>query len=122
MDVLCSDKTGTLTQNRLTLGTPFAIDGHTPDEVILAGAALASRAENQDPIDLAVLGGLKSRADHGLPGDAFPALRSGPQADRGDGRVGPAAAFKVTKGAPQVILALARQRGGGPAAGRKGGE
>ena len=57
MDVLCSDKTGTLTQNRLTLGEPFAMDGATPDEVI-ASAALASRAENQDPIDLAVLGGL----------------------------------------------------------------
>ena len=30
VDVLCADKTGTLTQNSLTLGTPFAIDGVTP--------------------------------------------------------------------------------------------
>ena len=36
MDVLCSDKTGTLTQNKLTLGEPFAVDGITADEVILA--------------------------------------------------------------------------------------
>ena len=27
VDVLCTDKTGTLTQNKLTLGDPFAVDG-----------------------------------------------------------------------------------------------
>jgi len=58
MDVLCSDKTGTLTQNKLTLGEPFCVGGVAAEEVILAGA-LASRAENQDTIDLAVLGGLE---------------------------------------------------------------
>ena len=58
MDVLCSDKTGTLTQNKLTLGEPFCVDGMTPEQVILS-AALASRAEDQDTIDLAVLSGLK---------------------------------------------------------------
>ena len=57
MDVLCSDKTGTLTQNKLTLGDPFAVDGVTADEVIL-DAALASRADDDDTIDLAVLGGV----------------------------------------------------------------
>ena len=44
VDVLCADKTGTLTQNKLTLGDPFCLDGIAADEVILAGA-LASRAE-----------------------------------------------------------------------------
>src|SRR5271163_758085 len=58
VDVLCADKTGTLTQNKLSLGAPFCLDKITPDEVILAGA-LASRAENDDTIDRAVLGGLK---------------------------------------------------------------
>ena len=37
MDILCSDKTGTLTQNKLTLGDPFTVDGMPADQVILAG-------------------------------------------------------------------------------------
>ncbi len=64
-DILCSDKTGTLTQNKLTLGDPFSVNGVSIDQVIL-NAALASRAENQDTIDLAVLGGLKN--DQALKG------------------------------------------------------
>src|SRR5580658_5386541 len=59
VDILCADKTGTLTQNKLTLGDPFGVDGVSAEQVILA-AALASRADNNDTIDLAVLGGLKS--------------------------------------------------------------
>ena len=58
VDVLCSDKTGTLTQNKLTLGDPFSVNGIQADQVIL-DAALASRADDNDTIDLAVLGGLK---------------------------------------------------------------
>ena len=56
VDILCSDKTGTLTQNQLTLGEaqPFGV---TAQELILSGA-LASKAENNDAIDLAVIGGL----------------------------------------------------------------
>ena len=65
VDVLCSDKTGTLTQNKLTLGDPFSVNGVPAEQVILS-AALASRAEDKDTIDLAVLGGLKD--DQALKG------------------------------------------------------
>ena len=60
VDVLCADKTGTLTQNKLTLGDPFSVN-NIPAEQIILSAALASRAENNDTIDLAVLGGLKNK-------------------------------------------------------------
>ena len=61
MDILCSDKTGTLTQNKLTLGEPALFGAKDAQELILAGA-LASKAEDRDAIDLAVLNGLKDPA------------------------------------------------------------
>jgi H+-transporting ATPase len=54
MDVLCTDKTGTITQNRLALSQIYPMPGRSPDDV-LRMAALASDAATQDPIDLAVL-------------------------------------------------------------------
>ena len=66
VDVLCADKTGTLTQNKLTLGDPFSVNDVPAAQVILA-AALASRADDNDTIDLAVLGGLKD-GDKALQG------------------------------------------------------
>ena len=45
-DVLCSDKTGTLTQNKLTLGDPFGVNNIPADQVILNGA-LASRGKQR---------------------------------------------------------------------------
>ena len=84
VDMLCADKTGTLTQNKLTLGDPFCVANVSADQVILDGA-LASRADNNDTIDLAVLGGVKrTRIAEGLPSTALPALRSGAQTHRGE--------------------------------------
>jgi len=106
VDVLCADKTGTLTQNKLTLGDPFGVDNIPAEQVILAGA-LASRADNNDTIDLAVLGGLKNdqalkgyQTGHFQPFDPVHKRTEAAVKDA-DGK-----AFKVTKGAPQVILAL----------------
>jgi H+-transporting ATPase len=106
IDVLCSDKTGTLTQAKLTLGDTFALGKINPEEVILAGA-LASRAEDKDPIDMAVLAGVKKgqkldsyQVVHFQPFD--PVHKRTEATVKGeDGKE-----FKVTKGAAQVILAL----------------
>ena len=56
MDVLCSDKTGTLTKNELTLGVLQPAPGVTGDDLILA-AVLASRRDAPDAIDAAILAG-----------------------------------------------------------------
>ena len=61
VDILCSDKTGTLTKNQLSVGDPILFQASDGQACILA-AALASRAEDHDPIDDAVLAALKSKA------------------------------------------------------------
>ena len=111
VDVLCADKTGTLTQNKLTLGDPFSVNNILADQVILNGA-LASRTDNNDTIDLAVLAGLKNKDSlkdyevvHFQPFDPVH-KRTEATVKTKDGKT-----FKVTKGAPQVILELSSNQG-----------
>jgi H+-transporting ATPase len=111
VDVLCSDKTGTLTQNKLTLGDPFSVNNIPSDQVIL-WAALASRAEDKDTIDLAVIGGVKDdkalksyQVLHFQPFD--PVHKRTEATVKGeDGKQ-----FFVAKGAPQVILEMSTNKG-----------
>jgi H+-transporting ATPase len=65
MDILCADKTGTLTLNRLSLTGAIAEPSFTEQDVIRDGA-LASNEANQDTIDLAFLRAAKER---GLSGE-----------------------------------------------------
>ena len=60
MDVLCVDKTGTITMNQLAVAGVVPLDQATESDVLGAGA-LASRESNQDPIDLAFLAAAKDR-------------------------------------------------------------
>ncbi len=106
MDVLCTDKTGTLTENRLSLGEPVLVPDAERDDIIRC-AALASRSANEDPIDLAVLGGVaddsllaRYRVTSFVP---FDPVRKRTEAVVADDRGG---TFRVSKGAPQAILAL----------------
>jgi plasma-membrane proton-efflux P-type ATPase len=60
MDVLCVDKTGTITMNRLAVTGVIPLAQATEADVLLAGA-MASQEANQDPIDLAFLAAVKER-------------------------------------------------------------
>jgi H+-transporting ATPase len=106
VDVLCSDKTGTLTKNQLSLGEPVLLEASDAQQLILAGA-LASQADGDDPIDRAVTAGLEQpdrlrryRQTAFVPFDPVSKRTEGDVTDP-EGR-----ALKFAKGAPQVILEL----------------
>lgn len=106
MDLLCSDKTGTLTQNRLAVATYWTASGVSQVE-LTAAAAYASRAEDNDPIDLAVLAAANrpsvvARVEDFVPFDPVSKRTEATVCGSGEHK------FRVSKGAPQVIAAMCR--------------
>jgi H+-transporting ATPase len=113
VDVLCADKTGTITKNELTVGEIRAFNGFAERDLLFYGA-LASRAEDKDPIDDAVISKWSSVGSDGQwsqfadgarvvqfkPFDPV-SKRTEATIEQSDGE-----RFFVTKGAPQVILSL----------------
>jgi H+-transporting ATPase len=110
MDVLCSDKTGTITKNALTIGGTKPYAEFSENDVLLF-SALASREEDQDPIDKAILAktqstpAIEDKINH-IKVTSFkpfdPVIKRTEAIAQGED----GSQFKVTKGAPQAILAL----------------
>jgi len=105
VDVLCCDKTGTLTKNELTIGELLpAVAGGEAE--LLRMAALATREDSEDAIDRAVIEAARKEAPNGFERLAF--VPFDPVHKRTEATVSgrDGASFKVTKGAPQVVLGL----------------
>jgi H+-transporting ATPase len=105
MDLVCTDKTGTLTQNRLSVLAvrPY---GSRTEASVLALAAAASDEATQDPIDLAVLAAAASR--HAPPaGRRAGFVPFDPAAKRSEAVLEAGGTrTRVVKGAPAAIAAL----------------
>jgi H+-transporting ATPase len=108
INVLCLDKTGTITQNRLSVAESIPFSGYTKEDVITI-AALASQEEGMDIIDLAVMEYAKSiRLDF----NAYKRISYtpfDPSIKRTEAIIGvDAKRFKAVKGAAQVVISMCR--------------
>ena len=109
VDVLCADKTGTMTENKLSVAEVKHMNGFTDEDVLVFGT-LASREEDQDPIDNAIISKARTlkltEKTGGYPRLAFRPFD--PISKRTEATLEDAQKrqFKVAKGAPQIILTL----------------
>ncbi|MFP4332316.1 MAG: plasma-membrane proton-efflux P-type ATPase [Campylobacterales bacterium] len=102
VDILCSDKTGTLTKNELTLDEPILYSAKDADEINLL-AALASNSQGNDAIDKTILESVQKDALSGYVQAEFfpfdPVSKRTSATIQKDG-----VSFSVAKGAPKVII------------------
>jgi len=108
VDVFCSDKTGTLTENQMQVADPVVMDGHTQSELFQL-AALASNLENNDPIELPIFHYIDEnlpdidlsqfRKKHFTPFDPV-GKRTEAEIESGDQH------FTAIKGAAQILIGM----------------
>jgi len=109
IDIVCLDKTGTITQNKLSVVEVIPFSGYKKEDVALI-AALASEEESKDMIDLTVISYAKSL---GVNLDSYKRVSFtpfNPSIKRSEAIVeGEGVRFKAVKGAPQMIISLCKK-------------
>jgi H+-transporting ATPase len=114
MDVLCADKTGTITKNELSVAEVKAFDAFKDTDALLFGT-LASREEDQDPIDNAIIAKTETLEMIAKTVGSYTVTEFkpfDPVVKRTEAAIKDAEgnSFKVAKGAPQVILELTDEK------------
>ena len=108
IDVICLDKTGTITQNKLSVADSIPFPGYTKEDTIKT-AWLASNAASSDVIDSAVIDHARL---HGIPKNSYKQISYtpfNPSLKRTEAVVEEAGRqFKVMKGAAQVVMSLSK--------------
>lgn len=108
IDILCLDKTGTITQNKLSLAESIPFPGFTKENVVIT-AALASQEEGMDIIDLAIIGYAKRLGVNFSAYKQISFTPFNPTINRTDALIGIGAKrFRAVKGAVQVIISMCR--------------
>jgi H+-transporting ATPase len=107
MTILASDKTGTITENRLTLNSVHAFPPYGDEDVVRLGAQ-ASRSATQDPLDLAIIEGARNR-NVDLIGERLSYKPFDPATKRSEALVQleDGSRIQVVKGAPKTVTSLA---------------
>lgn len=105
MDVLCADKTGTITENRLSLARVLAYSPFTEDELARC-TSYAGDDATQDPIDLAILSGAKRyRAAGAAKRISFIPFEPATKLSEASVIIEAGETIHVIKGAPQAVAA-----------------
>ncbi len=108
IDVLCLDKTGTITQNRLSVADSIPFSGYSREDVVRT-AALASRKEGMDVIDLAVIDYAKNTGADLTAYQQTAYTPFNPSIKRTEAIIEAGGKrFRAVKGAAQVVMSLCR--------------
>jgi H+-transporting ATPase len=109
IDVLCLDKTGTITQNKLSVGDVVPFATYAKEDVIVMASLASSQEQGKDAIDAAVLDYTKASSVNLSSYQQLSFTPFEPSTKRSEAIISSGdKRLKVIKGAPQTVLALCK--------------